>query len=496
MQVTLTNNGLKAFKENGFRVATKFKVGAAYGYVPSVDDVDLRGTCQFIAPIHGYRDVGMGSFTYQLSYTAPILDVSVGEIGIYDANDTLLAIGVFDEPVSIKTNFSVDFYVSLNEEFVAPQDNTVPVLYGVSNLPKAAGSINNFYVVRAGSTVEPFIAYTDGSGYWSFSGYEDIAHTVVKSAPNAACLCIDPLDNLSDPQFIGEYIIQTLAGEVRLVTAITANSATNVATASLDVPFNTAVDAGTPVVFHRTRPPVGRIKLPESFSLKIAGATVLGGIKVGQNLTISEDGTLHAVPPTNTIINAMQIDGLAQVGITGSYHDLKDLPTIEDPVEYVLPNASAATLGGVKVGSSLSIAEDGTLDVKAIPVDTSRVYTAIQFDTFFTQSFSPDITVYSVNTFFDIDLTQSSFYATLEAAPTLDLDLVIQVGSKSIGRIHFSAGQKIGDITLNAISVAAGSKISVRTAIPTSAAQQAGWLNAYGLALSIKAGKFSLGVSQ
>jgi prefoldin subunit 5 len=56
------------------------------------------------------------------------------------------------------------------------------------------------------------------------------------------------------------------------------------------------------------------------YHLPIASETVLGGIKVGNNLTIEEDGTLNA-----------------------------------ESTEYTLPTASASTLGGVKVGGNLNI---------------------------------------------------------------------------------------------------------------------------------------------
>lgn len=61
------------------------------------------------------------------------------------------------------------------------------------------------------------------------------------------------------------------------------------------------------------------------YHLPIASETVLGGIKVGNNLTIEEDGTLNA-----------------------------------ESTEYNLPTASATTLGGVKVGNNLAI-NDGFL---------------------------------------------------------------------------------------------------------------------------------------
>lgn len=65
-----------------------------------------------------------------------------------------------------------------------------------------------------------------------------------------------------------------------------------------------------------------------SYHLPIASETTLGGIKVGDNLTIEEDGTLNA-----------------------------------EATEYELPTASASILGGIKVGSNLQI-NDGILTAK------------------------------------------------------------------------------------------------------------------------------------
>ena len=66
-----------------------------------------------------------------------------------------------------------------------------------------------------------------------------------------------------------------------------------------------------------------------TYHLPIASETVLGGIKVGRNLDIEEDGTLNV-----------------------------------DTSSYDLPVATADTLGGIMVGSALSIS-DGVLSVNA-----------------------------------------------------------------------------------------------------------------------------------
>lgn len=64
-----------------------------------------------------------------------------------------------------------------------------------------------------------------------------------------------------------------------------------------------------------------------NYHLPIASSTTLGGIKVGTNLTIEDDGTLNA-----------------------------------ESTEYNLPVATSSTLGGIKIGSGLSIS-DGTASV-------------------------------------------------------------------------------------------------------------------------------------
>ena len=90
----------------------------------------------------------------------------------------------------------------------------------------------------------------------------------------------------------------------------------------------------TDINIHRSTPQIDIDTSSRNYHLPIASATTLGGIKVGNNLTIEEDGTLNA-----------------------------------ESTEYNLPVASSSTLGGVKIGSGLSITNqfasvnvDSTLD--------------------------------------------------------------------------------------------------------------------------------------
>lgn len=72
----------------------------------------------------------------------------------------------------------------------------------------------------------------------------------------------------------------------------------------------------------RTQTNVNIESVDHQYHLPIASETQLGGIKVGNNLTIEEDGTLNA-----------------------------------EQTEYELPVATASVLGGIKVGSDLTITD-------------------------------------------------------------------------------------------------------------------------------------------
>lgn len=62
----------------------------------------------------------------------------------------------------------------------------------------------------------------------------------------------------------------------------------------------------------------------------------------------------------------------ANVAFSGAYDDLTNKPTI--PAAYTLPNATSSTLGGVKVGSNISVS-NGTISVTKSNVTSALGYT-------------------------------------------------------------------------------------------------------------------------
>lgn len=144
---------------------------------------------------------------------------------------------------------------------------------------------------------------------------------------------------------------------------------------------------------------------PYITGIPIASETVLGGIKVGDNLTINSDGVLSAQaggvtnyndltdkPALNTNISESQpvssnetISGtisLHKISKTGDYSDLNNLPLLDfipnsekgvaggvatlgndtKISDNQLPIATTTDLGVIKVGTNLTISEDGTLN--------------------------------------------------------------------------------------------------------------------------------------
>lgn len=95
--------------------------------------------------------------------------------------------------------------------------------------------------------------------------------------------------------------------------------------------------------------------------LRPATGERMGGVKVGTNLRADQDGTLHATVP---IASAQNVGGVK----VGRNLQIDPDGTLNSQDSYVLPAATAARLGGIKVGDNLSIDEQGRLSADAQPI--------------------------------------------------------------------------------------------------------------------------------
>lgn len=94
---------------------------------------------------------------------------------------------------------------------------------------------------------------------------------------------------------------------------------------------------------------------------------------------IDLNGLVHVWSKVKTLTdNCVKASDLATVATSGSYNDLSDKPTI--PSAYTLPTASSTVLGGVKIGSNISVTS-GTISITKSNVTSALGYTPPASDT-------------------------------------------------------------------------------------------------------------------
>ena len=155
-----------------------------------------------------------------------------------------------------------------------------------------------------------------------------------------------------------------------------------------------------------------------NYTLPAATTTSLGGIKVGANLSITDDGTLSAnasqyeLPiASSSTLGGIKISSDFTIDEDGTLHT-----TSSGGSGYVLPVATTTTLGGVKQGTNVTIAADGTL--------------------------SATDTTYSVATTSQNGLMSSNDKTKLDALPTND-SLTTSLNGKVPIPSSISAGQVV-----------------------------------------------------
>lgn len=94
---------------------------------------------------------------------------------------------------------------------------------------------------------------------------------------------------------------------------------------------------------------------------------------------IDLNGLVHVWSKVKTLTaDCVKADSLATVATSGSYNDLSDKPTI--PSAYTLPTASNTVMGGVKIGSNISVSS-GTISITKSNVTSALGYTPPVSDT-------------------------------------------------------------------------------------------------------------------
>ena len=127
-----------------------------------------------------------------------------------------------------------------------------------------------------------------------------------------------------------------------------------------------------------------------NYSLPATNGSNLGGVIVGENITVNANGVISLTgtnvtsalgftPPRQD--TTYDVATTTDNGLMSSTDKVK-LNGIENNANnYSLPEATASRLGGVKVGSNISVANDGTISLTSGNVTSALGYTPPQQDT-------------------------------------------------------------------------------------------------------------------
>ncbi len=398
MRVQLTNAGaaLLDSNEGPIQVST-YELGSDYGYIPEPTDTGIHGTQIYSGSPSQYFVVNANVVKYSVILDYSLGPFNFGEIGLFTSTGVLFALATGDTLLSkIPTTSSggnavrLDIYLSLvNENYQmwldyadTNSDFRMAVLQSVDQLPPSAQAAPNAYIITgatASNTVgqqSAYLAYTDTTGLWNFDAY---AFASQKQATITACdamsVTIANADYTSGiaTAYYGDVICQFSSGVnfsiCRYVQSVVEGSSHTVISFYNSVLQLPAV--GDTINFF------SRQSLSTTIpNLPIATTSILGGIVVGNTLSITPEGTLNVNPaefPVTSVNNmtgdveiiASDVPGLSKVALTGQYTDI-----LGAPGPYILPVATRTVLGGVKSASdgNITIAGDGTVDIGFAPV--------------------------------------------------------------------------------------------------------------------------------
>lgn len=389
----LTTYGFNLLNANtGPVTIDTYKLGSAVNYVASVDDIDIRGTTLFTGAVSSYTIVNANVVKYGIYLDYNTGDFQFGEVGLY-VGSQLFALGVSTNLISkirsasaIGNSIKLDTYLSVVGQTYTMWfdlwESTGQQLTNLSSpdlLPPSHQATPNVYIIQgADSRQSSMLAYTDQQGLWTFDAYQfaSIAAATVVAADNiSVTISVTDFDTRMEPAYFGQVILEFTTGTLysicRYIKTFTPSGST------ITLGFNTQL-AVVPVVGDKFQTFQRMTSSTTELVLPIASPEILGAIKVGNSLSITQSGVLNVdthqlglVTSVNArtgdvLVNAQNLPGLATVGITNDYNDLLNTPSA-----YSLPTMSTTIKGGARLPANGNLITSGEiLDLGFSPVKT------------------------------------------------------------------------------------------------------------------------------
>jgi len=235
-------------------------------------------------------------------------------------------------------------------------------------------SANNYSLpIAAASTLGGIKVGTnlsiDGSGVLTPS-YPNASQIVDGLMSNADKTKLDGIDTNANNYSLPTASSSVLGG-IRIGTNLSIDGSGVVSSADTTYADATTTVAGLMSTADKTKLD-GIDTNANNYSLPTASASVLGGIKIGTNLSIDVNGVVDSTDTT-------YVDATQSVAGLMSTSDKTKLDGIDTNANnYSLPTASGATLGGIKVGTDLTIDQNGVLSVQGgFALETQAIAYAI-----------------------------------------------------------------------------------------------------------------------
>lgn len=399
MRIQLTDYGVSLITQTKKAPEiTRYTLGTAFGYLPSKTAQGISGTTVKSGQIGGAVVVNANVVKYQLYLDYPLGPFDFGEIAYFDKYSKCVAVAVSSRlinkiPTSNKDNgnsINVDAYLSMvDENYTMWADSigdnnkySAPTAQSVDVLPPVSQNDPNLVIVGAPSpNLSATLAYASSDGLWNFDTYSFSnarVYTILSSTATSITVAVNESDyNISidevkadfTPKYYGDKVIEFSSGELYSICR-TVRTATFTPSNTVVLAFTTPlaelpVKGDSFIIFSRSVASVSSLIIPP------ATESTLGGIIVGEGLSVTPEGVLTPIfpdPPVTSVngyvgdveLKIGDIKDAAAVASTGDYNSL-----INRPEQYVLPVATSTTLGGViPYVQHFVIGKDGKLSLR------------------------------------------------------------------------------------------------------------------------------------
>jgi hypothetical protein len=316
MRVQLTNAGAALLNANtGPIQVSSFQLGSAFGYTPAPTDTNIHGTLVYTGAPSQYFVVNSNVVKYTVILDYSLGPFSFGEIGLFTSTGVLFALATGDELLS-----------------------KIPVTSAGGNAIRA-----DIYLSMVNQNYEMWLDYGDTNSDFRMAVLQSVDQLPPSSqaAPNAYVITGAVLpSNVGQQSSFLAYTDQTGLWNFDAYAFANQQQATIVAADAMSVTIsNTDYTSAIAASYY---------------------GELICQFSTGANYSICR--YVQAV-----------VEGSSQTTIS-FYNQLLNVPLVGDKIIFFarqalsttiqnLPIATATTLGGIKVGTSLSVLSDGTLNV-------------------------------------------------------------------------------------------------------------------------------------